>query len=508
MMDRAILKNKYVWGSALGAMVVALVVVGILFLQGRFSSGSQAEAADPAEPGGDVRTVEVVQPRQTAPISIEEIATVRPYYRADLRARVSGNVSFIQKNINDPVKKDEKLVIIDVPDLVADVQAREAVIQERARETDLAEKKWQAAQAAEKSSYTAIDMRKADLRAAQATEKYREVRLKRFTDLVKSGGVVESIVEEEQRDYEAAQAAAQSATVAIDKARMDYRLAQVNTEAARADVELKKALHEVAVRDKDKADALLGYATIMAPFEGVVVERNTGPGDFVQNATTAQTLPLISVDRVDLVTISMEIPDTYAPFVSPGADAEVRMGDLIAYGKVTRYSPSIDSKDRNMHVEVDLFNGTRQADYDRFRREHEATWPQERKGADDPFPALPHFTGEAVGDRRWPLLPGAVGTMRVSLTRFKNAYLIPSDTIFLRAGKSMVALVEDDKVSIKEVDKQADDGKLAKVLLVSYQSTPQGERQVLTELTGKERFIRQGQELKEGEAVKAELKSW
>ena len=257
-------------------------------------------------------------------------------------------------------------------------------------------------------------------------------------------------------------------------------------------------MKDVAARDKEMVEAQLGYATISAPFDGVIVERNTNPGDFVQNATTAQTPPIISVARVDLVTLSMEVPDGFAPYVTRGADAEFRVGDLFAHGKVTRYSPSIESKDRTMHVEVDLFNGTQAADYEKFERQHQATWAEERKGSDDPFPIRPEFTGKGVEGRRYPLLPGMVGTMRLFLRKFDNVFLIPSEAVFIRSGRTFIAEVIDGKVAIKEVEVQADDSTLAKVLLVDYKSTANGGQRVFSELTGSEQIALRGQEAQRG----------
>ena len=89
-----------------------------------------SETPAPTTESPELRAVDVVQPRKSDHfvISIEEIATVRPYYRADLRAKLAGDVGFVQKNLNDQVKKGEKLVEIDVPDLVAAVRAKQAVI--------------------------------------------------------------------------------------------------------------------------------------------------------------------------------------------------------------------------------------------------------------------------------------------------------------------------------------------------------------------------------------------
>jgi hypothetical protein len=504
------------WGGVAGAVVaICLVSTAILLFGPRNNSvaTNPAQGAQTSTAEGDgqaKRAVDVVQPRKSDHfvISIEEIATVHAYYRADLRARQAGDVRYIQRNINDQIKKGEKLIEINVPDLVAEVKAKEAVVKQRSREIDLASKQWEIAVAAEKVAQATIGQREADQRAAEATANYRKLRLSRFTELAKNGGVVESVVEEEQRDYLAAQALSESAVEAANKARADYAQAKVNSDAAKTEIDLRKAMYDVGLRDKEMAEAQLGYATISAPFDGVVVARNTDPGDFVQNATTAQTLPLISVARVDMVTISMEVPDGFAPYVSRGAEAEFRVGDVFAHGKITRYSPSIESKDRTMHVEVDLFNGTQEADYRRFVQEHQATWAEERKGSDDPFPVRPEFSGKLVGERKYPLLPGMVGSMRLFLRKFDNVFLIPSDAVFIRSGQTFIAEVVEGKANIVEVDVQADDSALAKVLLVSYKSTPDGEQRVFNELTGGEQIALRGQELKQGEQVAATIKGW
>ena len=138
-----------------------------------------------------------------------------------------------------------------------------------------------------------------------------------------------------------------------------------------------------------------------------------------------------------------------------------------------------------MHVEVDLFNGTQAADYEQFEREHQATWAEERKGSDDPFPIRPEFTGKGVEGRSYPLLPGMVGSMRLFLRKFDNVFLIPSEAVFIRSGRTFIAEVIDGKVAIKEVEVQADDSTLSKVLLVELQI----DRERRT--TGFQRFDRQ-----------------
>jgi multidrug resistance efflux pump len=543
-MTQGIFAKRMFYGGAAGLIVVAGIVCAVVLLScgepaptgsGPGSTTSSAagpnksvqtaasaptetqaavaEAQEPpaAQENQEIRPVDVVQPRKSDHfvISVDEVASVHPYYHVDLRAKVSGDCGYIQKNINDQVRKDERLIVIQVPDLVADVNAKKAMIEQRTQEVDLAEKQWRIALAAEQVAKSAIGLSIARQNAAQAMVKYRKLELNRFSELTSQGGAVASMVEEKQRDSEAADADYQAAIEGVDKARADFAEAQANSAAAQTQIDLQTAMKDVAVRDKEKAEALLSYATITAPFDGVIVERNIDPGSFVQSGATTETPPLLSVDRVDLVTVSMDVPDTFAPYVSRGADALVQIGNLFAHGKVTRYSPSIEERNgQNMHVEVDLFNGASQADYNRFVAEHKATWPQERKGADDPFPIRPEYTGQVVSEGRYPLLPGMVARMWLFLRKFDNVFLIPSQAVFARAGRTFIAEVVGGKVKFTEVQVQADDTMLSKVLVVSYKQTANGEEPSFSELTGKELIAEDGRQLKDGELITPTVKGW
>ena len=412
---------------------------------------------------------------------------------------MAGDVGFVQKNLNDQVKKGEKLVEIDVPDLVAEVKAKASRDPAATREIDLAQKQWEIAVAAEKVAHATIGQREADQRAAEATAAYRKLRLDRFTQLAKGGGVVESVVEEEQRDYLAAQAAAESAAEAVNKARADYAQAQVNSDAAKTEIDLRKAMNDVAVRDKEMAEAQLSYATISAPFDGVVVDRNTNPGDFVQNATTAQTPPLISVARVDLVTISMEVPDGFAPYVSRGADAEFRVGDLFAHGKVTRYSPSIESKDRTMHVEVDLFNGTASGRLRQVRaRASRQPGPKSEREPTIRFRSgrnSPARESEAAAIRCCPAWSARCGCF---CEKFDNVFLIPSEAVFIRSGRTFIAEVIDGKVAIKEVKCRPTTARSPKCCWSITNRRRTAMQRVFNDLTGSEQIALHGQGAERG----------
>jgi multidrug efflux pump subunit AcrA (membrane-fusion protein) len=295
------------------------------------------------------------------------------------------------------------------------------------------------------------------------------------------------------------------------KAKADLKQAEANSRAANADLKLKEVLIEVARKDRDRAQTLADYAKLTAPFDGVIVERKVDPGDFVQNATTGQSEPLLTVARVDVVTVVMKVPDNFAPYVAKDTEAVLQVGDLVIEGKVTRYSPSIQkSEGRTMHVEVDLFNSTSKKEYDDWVSKQQQVWAEERKGKDASLPLFPRTTGKRLRDRTQLLLPGMTGRMRLLLRRFENVYLIPSDAVFARGGKTYIAEVKDGTAHLLPVEVEADDGKLAKVAVVLHDVTARGgEHELFKDLTGEEQIITSGlSEISDGQAVKAVLANW
>jgi hypothetical protein len=276
---------------------------------------------------------------------------------------------------------------------------------------------------------------------------------------------------------------------------------------------------------------MLNYATIRAPFDGVIVRRNVDPGDFVQNASTGRTEPVIAVARTDIMTVVMKLPDTYASYVTRDTEAIVNIQGRRIKAKVTRFAPSIHATDRTMRVEVDLFNGS-QEEYDRFVLKGVASflpsfgipsscdalgrlvggriaWDDNSKGIMDPLPVMPDAsTGKFRGPAQR-LLPRMYGHMKLLLKNFQNDYLIPSKAIFSVGGTKYVIMVRDGKAHRQAIDVEMNDGTVAKVLLLISKSADGTEPEATEELTGNEEIVANGQsEINDGQPVRAQLTSW
>jgi multidrug resistance efflux pump len=525
-------RRRLIWG--LGTAVTFSVAVGGMALSGILNHRTVAGATT-VEPDGPERyeamTVKTIRPRPDSSVQVtsQQFATVEPFFQADLKARVSGLVRAVHKDMNDRVHRGELLVEIDVPDLDYDVAQKLSVIAQREQEARLGEAKKKLAEAEAEVADATVKQRQAEISAAKAVSEAKKKLAARVKEMARRGVTQDERVEEVERDALAADSAVDAAKAAVEKARADAKEKQAGVLAADAEIELRRTLVEVARKDYARSAALADYARIRAPFDGVVVRRDVDPGSFVQNATTGHSEPLISIARTDLVTVSAKFPDNVAMFIQQFTPATIELDDLpnaAITAWVTRYSPSIRNSDRTMSVEIDLFNGT-QLEFERFaaRSVSAALTPlgggsslgviaaqsvaQEflstsRKGANDGMPAAA-FSGDRAGR----LLPGMTGVLRLQLSRFGKSFVVPSSAVYTRGGKPYVLLVKDGVAHQMPVHIHVNDGTLAKLSLIAKVSDGRGTRELLRDLTGNEEIVASRQlEIGDGREVQTVPSEW
>jgi hypothetical protein len=244
----------------------------------------------------------------------------------------------------------------------------------------------------------------------------------------------------------------------------------------------------------------------------------------------------MTVARLDMVTVFAKLPDEFADLVRDQTIASIRMEKrpgLEVRGKVTRFAPLIESRDRTMRIEVDLYNAP-YASYQKAQAQTLATffttlnarngleaalflapamdwWHEHTKGAKEDFPAFPGVKGTVTGSGPYRLLPGMYGQMILNLQNYRNAYLVPSSSVFNYGGKRFVMLVRDGIAHRIPVHVQVDDGNVAMLVLdTSTKPNAAGESSESPQaLQGDEEFALNGQsEVHDGQAVRPTLVNW
>lgn len=251
----------------------------------------------------------------------------------------------------------------------------------------------------------------------------------------------------------------------------------------------------IEVVGADKASMVL-----KAPFDGVVAARGVDPGAFVQNAAVVPgARALMTIERTDIVTVSMAVPEPYISRLGLEAEAEIRMDALpgeVIRGRVTRMAPSLRESDRTLQVEVDLFNGTA-GEYRQLVAKANQDKLAGLKGG-----ALPSFPTVAGGKQGLRLLPGMYGTMRLILKSFQDIDLVPSTVVFRRGGVPGVFLVEGGVVRLVPVVVDFDNGVLARIRKASG---PGGQ----VDFTGGDELVASQQgELSDGQPVRSQASEW
>ncbi len=129
---------------------------------------------------------------------------------------------------------------------------------------------------------------------------------------------------------------------------------QAEAELAAAESNVARLRAELA-----RLETLLDYATIRAPFDGIVTDRFVDPGAMIQLATSSAQAPIVTLMNMDTVRVFVDVPEPDVPFVSRTTPAhltvEVLPGEDFR-GTVTRYATALDPKTRTMKTEIDLRN--------------------------------------------------------------------------------------------------------------------------------------------------------
>jgi RND family efflux transporter MFP subunit len=154
----------------------------------------------------------------------------------------------------------------------------------------------------------------AEIMRAEARLRFLESEEKRFTKLAESN---------------------LAAATQLDQTRSDRDVARGDLAVARARL----------AQNEDQ----LARTRILAPFDGVVVERLMTPGERVTEGSDVVRL----VDQTDLEVIA-RAPLEYYPFVQPGLLVDLRAGSLTAFGQVRTVVAVGDENTHQFELRLDL----------------------------------------------------------------------------------------------------------------------------------------------------------
>jgi RND family efflux transporter MFP subunit len=120
-----------------------------------------------------------------------------------------------------------------------------------------------------------------------------------------------------------------------------------------------------AQANQARFQALVNYAQVLAPFEGVVTRRYADTGALVQAGTVqagtgsnSDSMPIVSFAQLDVLRLEFPVPEPDVSYVHVGDAVEVDVLSMGKHfqGKVARLAQKVDMSTRTMLTEMDVQN--------------------------------------------------------------------------------------------------------------------------------------------------------
>jgi len=247
-------------------------------------------------------------------------AEFEPFQEVDVMAKVSGYIRQIKVDIGDRVHERQLLATLEIPEMQDDLTRAAASIEEA--EAELA---------------TAKD----ELQRAQSAHEVAHLSYTRVLDVSKREP---GLVPQQE----------------VDEVHSRDLVAEAQVSAARSHISGCEQRVHVTQAEQARLKTMVQYATITAPFAGVVTQRYANTGSLIQAGTSSQAMPVVRISENGLLRLALPVPETDVPLVHLSEQVEVRVTALHQSfpGKVARFADKVDQSTRTMKTEVDVPNPT------------------------------------------------------------------------------------------------------------------------------------------------------
>jgi len=310
--------------------------------------------------------VETVKPNPET-INLTLPATTLAYTQANIFARVSGYISERKVDIGDHVKKGDLLVVIYAPEIEYQLAQAEATLAQ---------------------TKATLEQQVANMQLADITDERNQPLVQR--------GFVSALSGDTYR----LNAAAETAQVAAAKANVLAQEAQVKV--------MRQQMY---------------YQKVVAPFDGVITQRNINIGDLVQGDLTTGTT-MFTLMHDDVIRTQVYVPQNEAFGLTDGIKTIIHVPNLpgqVFEGKVTRVADALSPDTRTLLTEIDI----------------------------------PNPNGV--------LTPGTYCTVELFIPRKTPSLVIPSQALIFDEKGMQVAVVKSGRVSIQTVNITRDMGTTVEV---------------------------------------------
>ncbi len=309
------------------------LIITCIFSVGLLTGSCAADKKDTADAQSQRQGVASVTPVDVAVArtdvlkqQTEYTGTTVPFRIVSLRSQIQGQLLALNADIGNSVKLGQNIGQVDDALLLTALNQAEA---------ELATLKSEVAKAS-----TVINNARADVERLRLELVQAEADAKRQDSLVREGAIARQIAEQSRTK---ARTAAQELRAAT---------AQVSTEQqAVTSAQGRVIAQQAVITDAKKRRA---YARLISPITGVITEKVSEPGNFLQPG--GEVLKIGDFSRVKVV---VQVSELELAKIRVGLPVQVRLdafSNQIYQGRVARISPAADATARLVPVEVEIPN--------------------------------------------------------------------------------------------------------------------------------------------------------
>lgn len=345
------------WGGRLFALAGFVLLAGGLALGSLDHLAQQRQVTTTAEHERDAVPTLQVATVEASPdaLSVTLPGTTAAFTTANIYARATGYIAKRNVDIGDRVKAGDLLAQLAVPELDDQISQNEATL---------------------KQLKSALDQ-------AQAGQRLAQVTWDRDDYLVQKGWVARQQGDVDLQTLKARNAAVDAAAHNVTAQENQVKQLRQNRE----------------------------YASVVAPFDGVITQRNVDVGSLVQGNATSGTF-MFEIMQESVIRVSAYVPQDAAFGVAPSIDAIVRVPELPDrefHGVVSRIADALQPGTRTLLTEVDIPNPD--------------------------------------GD----LTPGVYCTVEFHIPRKTPSLSVPADALIFNSNGMQVAVVRNDRAELRNV---------------------------------------------------------
>ena len=338
-------------------VTVAAIVLAAGLMVGR---GATPRTGAPASQTGNRRPTPVVVTGHPQHVSLARTlqltASITSLKQSVIFPKTSGYLLAVTVRPGDPVRPGQVLAEIDHAQLDAQVAQAQASLTAAENAVQTAQAQVAAARAQRVNAEAGVASARAAVVKAQAQLADMQATYNRSAELAKQGAIAQQNLDDARAQVVSAQATVDAARAQVGQAQAQVDAAREQEAAAASQVRTQQALAGNAAAALENARVQLRYATITAPYAGVVVSRQLDPGSYVTPGTSTSIVTIADLDHLDVV-LNVGSPDL--PMIHTGGPVRVLIDAYpgrVFSGAVNRIAGGVDPTTRTVQVEVDIAN--------------------------------------------------------------------------------------------------------------------------------------------------------